>query len=113
MRIRQRVQTSHQRSCQIFLSYGALRAQPDHARGKRKDIPDAVAHFVGQRLLDPQGLAEPFFRLDHAQRDGCKRREVAHRARMAGIEMSGLFTDDPQSAERRCAFALQRHQEQL
>jgi len=72
-----------------------------------------VAHLVGQRLLNTQGVAEPFFRLNHAQHDRRKSRQVAHGARMTAIEMSCLFSDDPQSAERRLTLALQRHQQEL
>jgi hypothetical protein len=34
-------------------------------------------------------------------------------ARMTAIEMSSLFSDHPQSAERRCTLALQRHYQEL
>jgi uncharacterized membrane protein len=113
MRFRQRMKTSLQRRRQIFLTHSAARAQPDHALGQRKDVLDAPVHLVGQCLLNPQGLAEPFFRLDHAQRDRRKSREVAHGARMTAVEMSSLFSDDPQRTKRRSAFSLQRHQQEL
>src|SRR4029450_3936393 len=83
-----------------------------HAPAPHEDVPAAVVHLFGQCLLNTQGLAEPFFRLDHAQRDCRKSCEVTHGARMSAVEMPSLFGDYPQSAERRCALALQRHQQE-